>query len=115
MDFGIMSLCSTHAHSVTLWSFFVLCSGDATCFKYPTDPKFWTGEFLNIPYGDGLHFYSSFRCVFGGVCEDTLWGSYYCFLCGACNYKKNVFLTKYLLIIAIMPITACLNVFGESL
>ena len=26
----------------------------------PTDLQFWTGEFLNVPCGDGLHFHSSF-------------------------------------------------------
>ena len=60
MDFAIMSLCSAHAHNVTLWSFFVVCSEDATCFKYPADLQFWTGGFLNVPCGDGLHFYSGF-------------------------------------------------------
>ena len=36
------------------------------------------------------------------------------FLCGACNYNKNVFLTKYLLINAIVPNIACLRVFRNQ-
>ena len=32
MDFAIMSLCYVHVHNVTLGSFFVVCSEDATCY-----------------------------------------------------------------------------------
>ena len=36
---------------------FVVCSEDVPCF---TDLQFWISEFLNVPCGDGLHFYSGF-------------------------------------------------------
>ena len=75
MDFAIRSLCSAHAHNVTSWSFL-----SCPCFKYRIDLQFWTGEFLNVPCGDGLHFYSGFAV---------------CLLVYVKIKYKNVFLTKY--------------------
>ena len=78
-----------HVHNVTSWSFIVMCSEDAPCFKYPTDLQFWTGEFLNVLCGDGLHFHSSFP-----VCLVlNMW-----IPCGVAIIEvKNVFLTYCIL------------------
>ena len=91
-------------HTMSPCGHFLSCSEDAPCFKYPTDLQFWTGKFLNVPCGDGLHFNSSFAVclvVYKIPCEIAI---------KVYNTRKCIFDKAF----TIIP-NAHLHVFGESL
>ena len=56
----ILPLCHYVLHMCTMspHGHLLLCA--LRMLQDPTDLQFWTGEFLNVPCGDGLHFHSSF-------------------------------------------------------